>query len=176
MGKFKSKDHKDKQPDNTDFKPVPAGTYTIALVKAERKASQNAGNYYMNSQFTIVKGEHKKRVIFNICNLTNSSGTAQDIAEGFLSSFMDAAGVDELKDKWDWSKLLNMPVIAKVKIRKDDEYGDKNEITGFIVGKAGTDSSDTPWEEEGKKKGKKDKKKKKGKKKGKKTKDSDVPF
>lgn len=150
---------------------APAGEYTLALVKAERKESSTAGNYYLNCQFNG-KYDGKPLVVWHMFNLKNSNTTAQEIAERDLAKFMKAVGVKVLKDKWDISQLLNKPFTARLTIQKDEQYGDKNKIAGW---KALEGSSDSFKE---KKKGKKNKKNKnkKNKKKGKKKKGSGVPF
>ncbi len=145
---------------------VPAGEYTLALVKAERKKSSTAGNYYLNCQFNG-KYDGKPLVVWHIFNLKNSNTTAQEIAERDLAKFMKAVGVKVLKDKWDVSKLLNKPFIARLTVQKDEEYGDKNKISGWKP----LESSSALLKEDKKKKKKKKKKKDKKKKKN-----SGVPF
>jgi hypothetical protein len=129
MAKFKAKDHKG---DSNNFEPIPAGEYTVALVKSEKRDSQTIGNKYLNLQFTITEGEHARRIIFMILNLKNSNEIAQKIAEENLAAFMNSAGVPELQDIWDLSPLLNKEVRVRLKIRKSPEYGDSNEIAAFL--------------------------------------------
>lgn len=189
-----------------NFDAIPADEYQLALVKAERKQSKTPGNYYLNCQFTVTKGEFKKRVIFHMFNLENANETAVEIAENNLREFMMSVGVTSIRDPWDLSKLMNIPFTAKVVVQKSDEYGDSNKIKRFVPldgegtttdHMASKGSEKPPWEDEdeetpsnGKKK-KKDKKKdkkegseaetpaegkKKKKDKKKKKKDDDVPF
>ncbi len=155
--------------DKMDFSPVPVGDYKLALVKAERKESQTAGNFYLNLQFSVVGGEHKKRVIFAIFNIENSNEVAQKIGRGDLSDLMMAVGVGDLKSMWDVKPLLNKPFKAKLSIKTDEKYGDKNIISAYYPSSEKVSSN--PFEED---EDKSKKKKKKDKKKGKKSKD--VPF
>lgn len=167
---FKASDKKEGE----GFQIMPAGEYTLALVKFERKESQTAGNFYANCQFSVTKGEFKKRVVFLILNLENANDTAQEIAEAQLRGLMDATGVGEIKNSWTLKPLLNKEFKATIKIRKDDTWGDKNEIANFIPKEDGakTSSNDAdPFGDD-----EPEKKKKKKKKKGKKNKKSDVPF
>lgn len=160
---FKASENK-----NEGFKPVPRDKYKLVLLKAERKESNNKpGNFYLNAQFSIAKGEYENRRIFHIFNLENSNETATEIGRGELAALMLACGVSDLADMWDVTPLMNKPFDGRVGIDKNEQFGDRNKITEFIQGEGGEDNS-VPWGDEPKKK--KKKKKKKGKK------SDDVPF
>ena len=151
--------------DKMDFSPVPVGDYKLALVKAERKESQTAGNFYLNLQFSVVGGDYKKRVIFAIFNIENSNEVAQKIGRGDLSDLMIAVGVGDLKSMWDVKPLLNKPFKAAMGIKTDAQYGDKNIIKKYYPSSEddSSSSSSEPWDdvpEKPKKKKKKGKKKK----------------
>lgn len=157
------------------YSPVPAGKYKLALVKAERKAARKEGNYYLNCQFIIVKGEYKKRTVFHMFNLENTTEQAQEIGRNQLKEMMMACGVKSLKDMWSVDKLLNKPFDAVIGIEKSDEYGDRNKINRFVFDKEEMPDDpmpdtvdEDPFDDEPKKKKKKKKKKK--------DKSDDVPF
>ena len=61
-------------------------------------------------------------------NLENRNEKAVKIAHGNLSSICRALGIGMLTDT---NQLLNKPLIIKVTIQKDDEYGDKNKIRKY---------------------------------------------
>ena len=128
---FNANDHKD---DSGNFEPFPAGEYTFALVKVERKeANSSPGNYYQECQISVIKGEYKKRLIFLILPF-ESTDAGKKYARAMLANMMLAIGISKIKDVWNLTPLLNKPFKAKVKITIDEngKYDPKNEIKRFI--------------------------------------------
>lgn len=149
------------------FAVLPAGEYTVALVKTERKDTKSGE--MLAAQFKITRGANKGRVIFHNFNLKNASDTAEEMAQNFLAQFLLKTGTGKIKSMWDVSKGFNKEVNVRLKIKKDDTYGDKNELVNmtFETVKKKSKSDDTDFNF-GDNKKKKDKKKKDKKQKGKK--------
>lgn len=114
---------------------VPAGEYPAIMIESEKVATKANDGHYLKTQWQIVKGEFQNRRIF--CNfnlwLNPSKEVAIQIGKGQFSECCRAVSVLNPKDS---SELHNKVCMVKLKIVKDDQYGDKNEITKFTpVGK-----------------------------------------
>jgi len=119
---------------------VPAGVYTVALKKAEKKMTQSGSGAYLAMEFVIVKPKkYKKRRVFENLNLDNMNEQAVEIAERLLNQLMLAAGMTVLDSKWDVSPLYGIKVKARIGIEEDKQYGPKNRIRGFIFDEADED-------------------------------------
>ena len=110
------------------FEPIPAGIYTAQATDSDIKPTKDGTGSRLNFTFRILDGQFTGRVVFCSLNIANKSKIAEDIAQKQLSQFCHAAGVLKVSDS---SQLHNRPVRIKVKIQKDDQYGDKNDISAF---------------------------------------------
>jgi hypothetical protein len=109
---------------------VPAGEYTAIMVESEKKPTNAGDGFYLNTKWQIVSGEFQNRMVFQKYNLwlAAEKTTAIQIARGQFSECCRAVGVATPKDS---SELHNRPVTIKLKVKKDDQYGDSNEIIGY---------------------------------------------
>ena len=110
------------------MKPTKDGTGTILALKYE-----------------IVDGEYKGRGIFENLNIKNKNPQAQQIAVNALNEIGKVLGMKDIKD----SVLLHgRPLVIKVKVKDDPNYGPKNEIKAHLPyeGKKGVSTvpSSTP--------------------------------
>lgn len=64
---------------DNDFKPVPAGTYTVKVVKAELKDSK-AGGKYVNLRLDIIGPTHQGRVLWDKLNIVNHNAGTENSA------------------------------------------------------------------------------------------------
>lgn len=110
------------------FDCIPAGVHTAQATDSDIKPTKDGTGTRLNFTFRILDGQFAGRVVFCSLNIANKSKIAEDIAQKQLSQFCHAAGVLKVSDS---SQLHNRPVRIKVKIQKDDQYGDKNEISAF---------------------------------------------
>lgn len=119
--------------------PVPAGVYQTMIVDSEVKPTKNGQGQMAIFTLQIVDGQHAGRKVFARLNVRNPSAEAERIGQGQLSALCHAAGVLKLQDT---AQLHNRVVRTRVKIRKDESYGDSNECTGFeaVAGPAGAPS------------------------------------
>lgn len=182
------------QETGSSFQPFPAGKYSLEIKATEWKATKAGNGHYLNLEMVVIKGKQKGRMVWHTLNLDNPSKEAVNIAKNETATIINqiyGEGKDVESIKQLQKMITGKRVEAQIKIRKDDTYGDKNEISYFIdpndtgSKSSGSDddtsagsSSTPPWETEGEgekteaksKKSKKDKKDKKKKKKGKKDK------
>ena len=130
---------------------VPAGEYVAIMTESEKKQTNAGDGAYLNCKFQIVRGEFQNRIVFKKFNLWLAAHKEQalQIARGEFSEFCRAVNVPTPKDS---SELHNKPCQIKVKVKKSDDYGDQNDISGFKpVGNqvpaaaAVASSSGNPW-------------------------------
>lgn len=117
---FEQKD----MPKNTSFEPIPAGWYRVTITAAELKDSQKGGKY-ANIRYDVTGPTHEGRVIFGMVTIQNSSQKAEEIGRAQLGELMGAVGVARLSDT---DQLIGKHCEIKVSIRKDGQYGDKNDV------------------------------------------------
>lgn len=110
------------------FTPIPAGVYTVAVVDSEVKLTKSGTGQMAVFTLQVVDGEHRGRKVFARINVANANPEAERIGQSQLSALCHAAGVLQLQDT---VQLHGKTVRAKVKIRKDDQYGDSNEVTAY---------------------------------------------
>ena len=114
-----------------DYTPIPAGSYnaTVFEVKLEQvKSGPNEGKPRFNIQFRISQGEHENRRVFGYVALY----VAGDFWK--TQSFFSALGYDMKSGEFkvpEINELLGKPIGIRVKVGKDGEGRDRNEIAGF---------------------------------------------
>ena len=112
------------------FSPIPAGTYNARATKAEMKPLKSGNGLALSLAFQVMDGPHANRQVFANLNVQHTNPDAQRIAQQQLSTLCHAVGVLRLSETT-LHQLCNKPVRIRVKIRKDEQYGDRNEIAGF---------------------------------------------
>jgi len=129
--------------DVNDFKDdssvIPAGDYVMIALSADLKDTKDGMGQYVNTRFQVVEGPYKNRQMFMMFNTKNASEKAQNIGRAQFKAFRTAIGLDAI-EKLD--QLLRKPFVGSVVIKKDDGFGDKNQVTKFQPTKAGG----KPWE------------------------------
>lgn len=142
------------------FTPIPPGRYFLqCIVSKDEENSKNTG-YNFKTDWKVIKGEHKERVIKVSCSYDNPSEQAVEIANAEIASMCDAAGV-KFEKFTDPKQMLKKKIQAEVGVEapeKGSKYGPKNIILQYL-----DYDSDLPEDEEKEPK----KEKKKGKKKDK---------
>jgi len=111
-----------------DFSPIPAGTYAAEITKSEMKQTKAGDGSYLALTFKIIEGDFVKRMIWANLNLVNKSEKAVEISQKTLKSICDAVGMVTVTDS---QQLHGRPMLIKVGIRKDENYGDSNVIKSF---------------------------------------------
>ena len=114
------------------FELIPAGTYLMVCDKAEVKDTKTGGGQYIAATFKIIGPQYTNRLVWHNFNVKNQSEKAQKFGLNSLVHFMKACGIAEEKCVLDSPKNLEgMSCMVQIKIRKDDNYGDKNEVEPF---------------------------------------------
>lgn len=110
------------------FDALPAGDYTVVIVKSDVKPTKDGTGQRLNLELQVVDGKYKGRKIFDGLNIANKSAKAQQIGQGQLSQLCRSVGVMTPKDS---SDLHNKPLVAVVKIGKDDKGNDRSEVKSY---------------------------------------------
>lgn len=111
------------------FEPIPAGHYPAQITNSEVKATKAGTGSYLTLEFTLIGEKYAGRKIWLNLNLDNPNPKAVEIAEQQLATICDAIGHNG--NVQDSQELHMKPMLIGVTIRKDDQYGDKNEIKSF---------------------------------------------
>jgi hypothetical protein len=126
MADLKGFDANNYQP--VSFDVLPAGEYEIVITSSVLKNTSTGAGQYLELEMQVLTGEYQNRKLWDRLNIRNQSVKAQQIALGTLSAICRAVGVLTPKDS---SELHGKPLRAKVVVKHDDEYGDKNEVKAY---------------------------------------------
>lgn len=113
----------------TEFQPLPEGEYVVTIIDSEVKQTKNGTGYYLQLRLQVVDGPYRNRTIFDRINIANQNKTAEDIGQQALGALCYAAGFKERPK--DSAELHNIPIIARIRVRHDPNYGDGNEVRGY---------------------------------------------
>lgn len=113
---------------NSGFDPLPAGEYKVAIIDSIMCATKAGTGQYLQLELDVLDGKYAGRKLFDNLNLINPNEKAVEIARGTLSSICRAVGVLTPNDS---SDLHGRALIAKVVVKHDEQYGDKNQIKSY---------------------------------------------
>ena len=114
-----------------NFSPLPAGAYAAKVIASELKTGKkDPKSKYFNFTFEVLGEKYKGRKIFAMFTTANKNPKAVKWGLAKLKLLAESIGVD-FDNMGDTSELHGIPVGIKIKIKVDDEYGDKNEIISF---------------------------------------------
>lgn len=116
--------------EQTGFAPIPAGTYFVLVDDVSIKETKSGTGSYINTKFRILEGSQEGRFLFHTFNIKNENSKAVEIGLAQLKTFMKCAGATEFK-LTNVLDLAGMRADAVVKIKHDDQYGDKAVISYF---------------------------------------------
>lgn len=114
---------------DTSREIIPAGTYNARAIESDLKPLKSGNGDGLSITFEIIDGPHTKRRIWASLNVKHNNPVAQNIGQQQLAQICHAVGMPN--GFQDSSQLHNRPLKIRVKIRKDETYGDKNEISGY---------------------------------------------
>lgn len=125
-----------------DFHPLPAGWYTVRIIDSEMKPTKDGTGAYLELTMEVLDEKYKGRRLWDRLNLKNRNEIAVNIAKRQLAGYCHAIGVLKLSDT---TELHGKPFRVNVIVKKDPQYGDKNEIRGMEkLEQAVTSVSETP--------------------------------
>lgn len=113
---------------DNNYDPIPEGWYNVRIVSAEIKATKSGTGQYISIRYDIIGPSHQGRQVFGTLNIKNDSQKAEEIGRQQLGSLMRAIGLARVTDT---DQLINGELQVKLAIKRDEQYGDKNEIKAF---------------------------------------------
>ncbi|AVL70842.1 hypothetical protein CEQ07_05085 [Oligella urethralis] len=114
---------------NDDFEPIPPGQYQAKIIESAIEPLRSGNGQRLNLRFQILGPTHQGRLVFEDLNIFHSNPMASDIARRDLKRIALAAGFDG--NIADSSVLHDRPMLIRVKIEDDDQYGPRNRITKY---------------------------------------------
>ena len=116
------------QGNDGDFQPLPAGWYSVTINDAEIRTTKAGNGQYIAVRYDVTGPTHQGRVVFGNINISNPNPKAEEIGHQQLGQLMRAIGLTQVSDT---DQLIGGCLEIKLKIRKSDEYGDSNDVSGF---------------------------------------------
>ena len=113
---------------NVAFEPLPAGEYQAAIINSEMTPTKNGQGKYLMLELEILDKRYAGRKVWDRLNLINANDKAVEIAKATLSSICRAVGVLTPGDS---SDLHGRPLVIKLIVSSDPQYGDRNEVKGY---------------------------------------------
>lgn len=116
-------------PERGDFEPLPAGAYMVQVIESDVVETKAGTGLILKLTMEVMDGPHANRKVWANINFKNPNATAQRIAQEAIKQICDAVGYSgQLTD----SEVLHYkPLRAQLTIRKDAEYGDRNEVKRY---------------------------------------------
>lgn len=116
-------------PTNTmSSEPVPAGWYNVKIHSAELKNTKAGTGQYIAVRYDILGPTHQGRVVFGNLNIKNPNPKAEEIGRQQLGDLMRSIGLARVNDT---DQLIGGTLKIKVDVRKDETYGDSNDVKGY---------------------------------------------
>ena len=120
--------HADNLPKGNSYDAIPAGWYVATIAKAEVKPTNAGTGNYIAVRYDITGPTHQGRVVFGNLNIKNPNPKAEEIGRQQLGEIMRAIGLTQVTDT---DQLIGGRLEIKLTIKKDEQYGDGNDIKGF---------------------------------------------
>jgi hypothetical protein len=115
-------------PESQSYEPIPAGEYLCEIKSAELRDTKSGNGKYLAVGYSITDQKYNGRMVFGNLNLRNPNSIAKEMGLQQLGALMKATGLVRLRDT---DELVGLNCRIKVVIRKDEEYGDRNEVKGW---------------------------------------------
>jgi len=111
---------------------LPAGRYKAEVTAATVGVTKNGRGQMVNITWTVIGGDHDKRLVFQNILIQHESADAQRFGRQKFKDLCVACGVT--KPVTDLDVLLYKPCLITVVVRhdKDGQYADKNEVSRIM--------------------------------------------
>lgn len=114
----------------TSFSPIPAANYNVKVTEAIMRPLKSGKGRALALTIEVLDGQFSRRKLWSNLNVEHESVETRGYAQKDLASLMRAINVPNV-DEHTLHMLCNKPLRVRVTIKKDDTYGEKNEIKGF---------------------------------------------
>lgn len=112
------------------YDPLPEGWYSVKIVGAELKPTKSGGQM-IAVRYDVLGPTHAGRVVFGNINIQNANPKAEEIGRQQLGEMCRAIGIGRVDDT---DQLIGGELQIKLAVRRDETYGDSNEVKGFKAG------------------------------------------
>lgn len=119
----------DEHEPTSDFAVIPPGKYPVYIEQAEVRQTKAGNGHYIKITMSILEGDFRNRKLWDQINIDNPSEECQAIGLRTLSALAKATNIDSLTDS---AQLVGKVVIASVRVKRSDNYGDQNEIRTYL--------------------------------------------
>lgn len=109
---------------------LPAGVYAVRITDSSFKPLKSGNGHAVNLTYEVLEGPHARRKLWGALNVIHKSPDAQRIAQSDLRKLCDACGGVVITETTT-HLLIGKVLRVKIKIRVDNQYGDKNEVVGY---------------------------------------------
>lgn len=113
---------------------LPAGVYNARIIESSVAPLKSGNGDGLKLTFEIIDGPSAKRRVWTSLNVKHINPDTQKWGQQDLRKICVAVGVPNMEDT---TQLHNRPLKIKVIIKKDEGYGDKNEVKGYEPAAAG---------------------------------------
>lgn len=118
----------DQLPQGNSYDAIPAGWYSAVIAAAEIKQTNAGTGSFIAVRYNITGPTHQGRAVFGNLNIKNPTPKAEEIGRQQLGEIMRSIGLSQVTDT---DQLIGGRLEIKLTIRKDEQYGDSNDIKGF---------------------------------------------
>jgi hypothetical protein len=128
--------------ESRDYTVLPAGLYTVEITDADVKPLKSGNGTGLNLEFTIIDpAPFAKRKVWQSLNIKHTSAEAEKIGKSQLSALCHAVGILQLTDS---DQLFQRIVRIRTKVRKQEGYDPKAEVTGYEPAGAALPAANSP--------------------------------
>lgn len=114
--------------DPIDIQPIPAGTYSAHVAKAELVTSK-AGNEYVACEIQILQGSQQGKTVSVNFHIHAKDPRFRQDSRRKLTRLLSCCGIDNVT-KSSLQSLYEKPFLVEIGETKDN-FGDTNNVLGF---------------------------------------------
>lgn len=118
--------------DPSECEPIPCGTYSARVHKAEVRTSK-AGNRYLSCDIQIITGEHQGRLVDCNFHIYSTDSKFRADSRRKLARLTNCCGIGVMMKP---EELLDKPFLVEIG-KTTDSFGDTNNVVGFEKQKRG---------------------------------------
>jgi hypothetical protein len=118
----------DNLPAAASYELLPEGWYSARISQSDLCMTKSGTGQYIKLRYDITGPKQAGRVVFGNLNIRNQNVTAEEIGLRDMNAIMQAIGLRSIKDN---DQLIGGELQIKVAIKKDEQWGDKNEVRGY---------------------------------------------
>jgi len=116
---WKAEEHKQ------EFSVLKPGDYNVMVTNAKLADTKDGTGRYIKLELKTADN----RVVFANLNIKNKNELATKIGQAQLAELCEACGLSSVEDT---EQFVGHTIQVRLKVKKDETYGDKNEVTKYM--------------------------------------------